>query len=195
MRLIICRSLIFMTMLIGIAEAEPVNLVSTPWLDQTGEVVFFSWRGDVWKASTDGGVISRLTSDDADERNPVISEDGETLYYASNRTGVNQVYRMDLPSSRPTQLTFHSEGSLPIGISGDGTTVFTSGQRDAWWRWANRFYSISADEPQSGEEQLFNAYGSAASVNPDGTKVLFSREGMSWSRKQYQGSKAGQRWL
>ena len=138
-----------MTMLIGIAEAEPVNLVSTPWLDQTGEVVFFSWRGDVWKASTDGGVISRLTSDDADERNPVISEDGETLYYASNRTGVNQVYRMDLPSSRPTQLTFHSEGSLPIGISGDGTTVFTSGQRDAW-RVTNRFTDFKSNELQSG---------------------------------------------
>ena len=195
MRLILFRSLIFMVMLVGIAEAEPVNLVSTPWLDQTGEVMFFSWRGDVWKASTVGGVISRVTSDDADERNPVISEDGATLYYASNRTGVNQVYRMDLPTSRPTQLTFHSEGSLPIGISGDGTTVFTSGQRDAWWRWANRFYSISADEPQSGEKQLFNAYGSAASVNPEGTKVLFSREGMSWSRKQYRGSKAGQIWL
>ena len=39
-RLIICRSLIFVTMLIGIAEAEPASLVSTPWLDQTGEVVF-----------------------------------------------------------------------------------------------------------------------------------------------------------
>ena len=113
-----------MTMLIGIAEAEPVNLVSTPWLDQTGEVVFFSWRGDVWKASTDGGVISRLTSDDADERNPVISEDGETLYYASNRTGVNQVYRMDLPSSRPTQLTFHSRVRCQLNL----------------WRRNNRLY-------------------------------------------------------
>lgn len=177
------------------AIGEQVQLVSGPALTPDGTTIYFSWRGDLWSAAIGGGQIQRVTEDSATETSPVVSADGKTIYYASNRTGAYQVYRMELPRARPTQLTFHSEGSQPIGVSGDGETVYTIAQRDAWWRWATRFHSISSKHPRSGERQLFDAYGSAGVVTPDGQRVLFSREGMNWSRKQYKGSRAGQIWL
>ncbi len=138
--------------------------------------------------------MTRVTSDISQETSPRVSNDGKTLFYASNKTGVNQVYRMAISGAVPIQLTFHSEGSVPIALSTDDETVFTLGQRDSWWRWSSRFHKISSTEPQSGEIQLFNAYGSGGAVSETGD-VLFSREGMTWSRKQYTGSKAGQIWL
>jgi len=186
---------LFFLLSYSVATGESVQLVSTPVVSSEGDSVYFSWRGDLWKGSTEGGRVIRLTSHSADESFPRLSADGKTLFFASNMTGVNQVYRMNVDGSKPVQLTFHSEGSVPIGVSGDGETVFTSGSRDAWWRWSTRFFSISSKKPRTGEQQLFNAYGSAGSVSSDGLQVLFCREGMSWSRKQYAGSKAGQIWL
>jgi len=186
---------VFFLLFQGIAAGESVQLVSSPVVSNHGDTIFFSWRGDLWKGSTEGGRIIRLTSHPAQESFPRLSADGKTLFYASNMSGVNQVYRMEVDGSEPVQLTFHSEGSIPIGVSDDGETVFTTGSRDGWWRWSTRFFSISSKKPRSGERQLFNAYGSSGSVDSNGQRVLFSREGMSWSRKQYTGSKAGQIWL
>ena len=176
-------------------RADPVQLVSSPAVSGAGDTVYFSWRGDLWRSSIEGGRIERVTSHSAHETNPKLSNDGQILFFASNMTGVNQVYRMDANGGKPLQLTFHSEGSIPVGVSRDDERVFTTGQRDAWWRWSTRFFSISSTQPRTGENELFNAYGSAGSVSPDGQQVLFSREGMSWSRKQYTGSRAGQIWL
>ena len=172
-----------------------VQLVSTPALNSDGSEVLFSWRGDIWRVPIGGGQIQRLTTNIGQETNPIWSRDDKAFYYSSNKTGANQVYKMQIAGSRPVQLTFHSEGSIPIGLSPDGERVHISGQRDAWWRWANRFFSISGVQPQSGEIQLFDAYGASASVSPIDQSILFTREGMSWARKGYTGSRAGQIWL
>ena len=196
MRCFLYALLLFFTLIIcPPIKAESVRFVSSPVLSPDGTNIYFSWRGDIWRTAVDGGRVERITSDSAQETSPVISPDGTLLYYSSNRTGANQVYRMQIAGGRPTQLTFHSEGSVAIDISADGATLFTMGQRDAWWRWSNRFFEISSTQPRAGEKQLFNAYGSDAVVSKDGTRILFSREGMSWSRKQYNGSRAGQIWL
>lgn len=175
-------------------RAESVRFPSTPAVSPAGDYIYFSWRGDIWKTATEGGRIVRVTSDDAFETSPRISHSGKTLFYASNKSGVNQVYRMPVEGATPVQLTFHSEGSVPIGLSTDDEVVFTLGQRDDWWRWTSRFHRISATKPRTGESQLFNAYGSGGSVSSTGD-VLYSREGMAWSRKQYTGSRSGQIWL
>ena len=192
--LFLAISFLFLSVWTSPIGAEAVRFPSAPCLSPAGDQIYFSWRGDIWNAGIEGGRISRVTSDTSQETSPRVSNDGKTLFYASNKTGVNQVYRMEITGSVPIQLTFHSEGSIPVGLSSDNELVFTLGQRDSWWRWASRFHRISAANPQSGEVQLFNAYGSSGSVSDIGD-VLFSREGMTWSRKQYTGSKSGQIWL
>lgn len=191
---ILAIALVISPLLSSPIRAEPVRFPSTPSVSPTGEQIYFSWRGDIWKSSTEGGRIERVTSDNAQETSPRISHSGKDLFYASNKSGVNQVYRMPIEGGIPVQLTFHSEGSIPIALSADDEVVFTLGQRDDWWRWTSRFHKISSTKPQTGESQLFNAYGSGGSVSLAGD-VLYSREGMSWSRKQYTGSRSGQIWL
>jgi hypothetical protein len=46
-----------------------------------------------------------LVSTSADERDPVLSPDGEYLYYASDRTGIFNIYRMNLETGETGQVT------------------------------------------------------------------------------------------
>lgn len=190
----VCALIVFL-ILGNCSHAEPVKLVSGINLTPNGERVVFSWRGDVWSGSTNGGRITRLTSHSATEGFPCVSSDGKSIAFTSNRTGTSQTYTMPIEGGRPTQLTFHSEGTRPVGFTSDNQSLFVSGRRDHWFRWDTRYFTISATSPQSGENLLFDAYGAMAALSPDGKSVLFTREGMAWSRKGYTGSKASQIWL
>jgi tricorn protease len=189
------NTLIVFLVLTSCSNAEPVKLVSGINLTPTGERVVFSWRGDVWSGSTNGGRITRLTSHSATEGFPCVSSDGNSIAFTSNRTGASQTYTMPIDGGQPTQLTFHSEGTRPVGFTGDNQSLFVTARRDHWFRWDTRYFTISATAPQSGESLLFDAYGAMAALSPDGKSVLFTREGMTWSRKGYTGSKASQIWL
>jgi tricorn protease len=181
--------------LINCGKAEQVKLVSAINLTPDGERVVFSWRGDVWSGPSIGGSITRLTAHPAAEGFPCVSSDGKSIAFTSNRTGSEQTYRMPLDGGQPTQLTFHSEGTRPIGFTADNQSLFVTGRRDHWFRWDTRYFTISATAAQSGEQLSFDAYGAMAALSPDGKSVLFTREGMTWSRKGYTGSKASQIWL
>lgn len=188
-------TLIVFLVLTNCSNAEPVKLVSGINLTPTGERVVFSWRGDIWSGSTDGGRVTRLTSHSATEGFPCVSNDGKTIAFTSNRTGASQTYTIPINGGKPTQLTFHSEGTRPIEFTGDNQSLFVTGRRDHWFLWDARYFTISATAPQSGETLLFDAYGAMATLSPDGKSILFTREGMPWSRKGYTGSRASQIWL
>jgi tricorn protease len=187
--------LIVLLVLADCANGEKVSLISGINLTPDGERVVFSWRGDVWSGATSGGRITRLTAHPAEEGYPCVSSDGTSIAFTSNRTGAAQTYTMSIDGGQPTQLTFHSEGTRPIGFTGDNQSLFVTGRRDHWFRWDTRYFSISATTPQSGEKLMFDAYGAMASLSPAGKAVLFTREGMTWSRKGYTGSKSSQIWL
>ena len=116
--------------------------------------------------STTGGRVTRLTSHSATDGFPCVSSDGKSIAFASNRTGALQTYTMPIEGGQPTQLTFHSEGTRPVGFTGDNQSLFVSGRRDHWFRWDTRYFTISATSPQSGEKLLFDAYGAMAALSP-----------------------------
>ena len=188
-------ALIAFQVLINFANAEQVKLVSGINLTPNGERVVFSWRGDVWSGPSSGGRITRLTAHASADGYPCVSNDGKSVAFTSNRSGSEQTYKMSIDGGQPKQLTYHSEGTRPIGFTGDDQSLFVMGRRDHWFRWDTRYFKISADSVQSGEQLLFDAYGAMAALSPDGKSVLFTREGMTWSRKGYTGSKASQIWL
>ena len=66
--------------------------------------------------------------------------------------------------------------------------------RDFHWRRGERFFKVSAGQ-RGAEQLLFDAYGSQPALSPDGTKILFQREGVAWWRKGYYGSQSAQIWL
>ena len=176
--------------------SEPIPFPEDPTLSPKGETLIFSWNGDLWRVPSTGGTARPITRHPAAETEPKVSPDGKRLAFVSDRSGTKQVYVTSLDGSleKPTQLTRHSAGYSLEDWYPDGQSLLVSSNQDDHWRHAARFYKLAAKPTPESPKKLFNAYGSAGSVAPNGLSILFNREGYRWWRKGYRGSKAAQVW-
>jgi len=70
------------------------------------KVVFF-YGGDLWLASTSGGVARRITSSQGRELFPKFSPDGKWIAFTGQYDGNFNVYVMPADGGQPKQLTFY----------------------------------------------------------------------------------------
>lgn len=71
--------------------------------------------------------VHRVVADAAaDESSPVLSGDGKTLLYISNRNGINNIYARDLASGADRPLTNSLSGLYQLSISADGSKLVYS---------------------------------------------------------------------
>ncbi len=178
----------------GAAASETIRLAADPALSPDGETLALVWRGDIWLAPVEGGSARRLTQHEATDRRPLFSPDGTEIAFISDRDAGDQVYVVDVEGGRPTQLTFHTAGYRLEDWDPTGQTLLASGRRDYFWRSSGRFLRIARDQRQA-EQLLFDADGSDGRLSSDGQRLLFTREGMTWWRKGYRGSRASQVWM
>lgn len=86
------------------------QLASTPVYSPDGRMVAVSlwqpgWGRDLYLVHRTTGELERLTEDRAQDLSPSYTPDGQGLLFASDRTGIYNIYRLDLPSRQVTQLT------------------------------------------------------------------------------------------
>jgi Tol biopolymer transport system component len=79
-------------------------------------------RADVWTIGTDGTGLHQVTHDPADESGPRWSRDGRSLYFVSNRTGRNEIWRITVADGTEEPVS-RGEGQDPCE-SPDGRTVY-----------------------------------------------------------------------
>jgi len=84
-----------------------VHFTLKPTLTPDASNVIFSYEGDLWKVSSNGGEAFRLTAMQGVETDPSVSPDGKWLAFTSNQYGNNDVYIMPLNGGKIQQLTFH----------------------------------------------------------------------------------------
>lgn len=187
--------------LIGTARAEAstpkddeILMASWPCLSPDGKRVVFEWRDDLWTVPVAGGLAERLTAHPARDSFPTFSPDGKTLYFCSSRAGFLQLFSMPSGGGPAAQQSFHSEGASLEAITPDGTRALVRGLRDEPGFRPERLIEIDLrrDAPES---YLFNEKGQSARYSPDGSKVLFCREGEQLYRKGYRGPRASSIWL
>ena len=176
------------------AEYEAIRLGADPALSADGSMLAFAWRGDIWIVPTEGGVARQLTQHPSADSQPAFSPDGSELAFVSHRYAGDQVFVMPVEGGAPKQLTFHTAGCTLEQWYPSGDALLVNARRDHIWRESQRFFRIDRNE-RKAEELLFDAYGGDGMLSPDGKKLLFTREGMTWWRKGYTGSRAGQIWM
>ena len=171
-----------------------IQLVNNPALSPDGKKIAFDWNGDIWEVDSAGGLARQVTTSPSSESSPKYSPDGKTFAFNSTHEGNRQVFTMPVAGGAATQITFHSSGSRIVEWMADGKHLLISGTRDHYWgRGAGRMFLIEA-KPRPFEKLVFDAYGREGTISPDGKQVLFTRESISWYRKGYRGSQAGQIW-
>ena len=76
---------------------------------------------DLWILSRTNGERRRLTSDPADEMNPIWSPDGNWIYFTSTKSGARNIYRTPAKGVGPTEAVLTSDEDLNLeDISSDG---------------------------------------------------------------------------
>jgi len=113
--------------------------ISTPVVHPSGQVVAASvWqhgRRDLWLMDAETGELRRrLTLDDAIEREPRWSADGQTLWFASDRTGVPQIFALDVQTERLWQVTNVPTGAVHPAPSPDGERIAWQEYHAKGWR-------------------------------------------------------------
>ena len=80
---------------------------------------------DVWMLDSDGGNLHPLTWDRAEDRDARFTPDGKAVVYSSDRTGVFNIYRLDLASGRVVQLTNVLGGAFNPFITSSGDLLYS----------------------------------------------------------------------
>jgi tricorn protease len=173
---------------------QELLMPTKPGLSPDGGQLVFSWRGDIWLVSSGGGKARPLTTLDSIDGNPCFSPDGKQVLFRSNRDDSQQLYMYNLETGDTRKLTSQTEGYDPIEVYADGKSALCRFTRDQGGLSSFRLAKVSLNGT-SQEELIFDDYATSGSVSRDGTKVLFTREGVERYRKGYHGSKASQIWL
>lgn len=106
--------------------------VYTPRYSPDGTMVAYShWRKggyrDVRIVDIATGRVRAITNDRALDMQPVFSSDQRTLYFASDRSGIPNIYAYDLATGGLKQVTNVRTGALSPAVSEDGKTLVYQG--------------------------------------------------------------------
>ena len=89
-----------------------------------GQTIAFSYKGDLFTVSTQGGTARQLTSNAAYDAYPVWSADGQRIAFASAREGSLDVYIVGKDGGTPTRLTTDIGNETPLWFLNDDTVLF-----------------------------------------------------------------------
>ena len=111
-------------------------LTGSPHWSPDGAWIAFDSRpmgnGDIFVVPSGGGAARRITSHHADDVTPSWSNDGRSIYFASNRTGTYQVWKIAADAgettSQPVQVT-HQGGFLAQESASDRSLFYAKGPR------------------------------------------------------------------
>src|SRR6185312_9186952 len=101
--------------------ARPVFGIAGTARSQDGRRVAFTALGDLWLIER--GEPERLTNDVYVELDPTFAPDGDSLVFASERSGQFELWRYALRDRRFTQLTFSALKPHRPAISPDGRQI------------------------------------------------------------------------
>lgn len=194
MRAIVC--LLFLSLAVVRVHAQQrLQLMAHPAVSPDGKHLAFDYNGDIWMASTEGGMARPITNHPARDSHPVFAPDGQTIAFQSDRSGTGCIHVMPVSGGPARQVTFHTSGSIPLQFTADGNTLLVEVTRDHAWKHANRLALIDIRiGHRSNEEIIFDAEAATGQISANGKKILYVREGTQWWRKGYHGSQAWQLW-
>ena len=143
-----------------------------------GSQVAFTYKGDLYTVSAEGGEAKQLTFHEAHDYMPVWSKDGSKIAFASDRYGNFDIYLMDAMGGDAARLTFHSNDERPFSFSHDGSKVIfgavrmdTAEHRQFPTSSQPELYAVPVEAGRVN--QIFTIPAEYVQVNRDGSMMAY----------------------
>ena len=166
--------------------------------------IVFTYGGDLWLASTSGGVARRITTHPGQELFAKFSPDGKWIGFTGQYDGNFNVYVMPSDGGEPRQLTFETDqaavgermgpNNQVINWTPDGKSIVYLSRRTSFNDWFAKLYTISIDGGLPVRIPVDK--GGLASFSPDGSQMIYNRifrNFRTW--KRYTGGMTQALWL
>ena len=149
-----------------------------PAISPNGESILFSYKGDIYKVSSAGGMAIPLTISESYEFSPVWSHDGKSIAFASDRYGSFNVFIMPASGGEAKRLTYFSGEEIPSSFSADDKELLFSSSRQDLVTNAQFPISLMSElysVPVVGGKviQVLPVPALEATVNSKGDKLLY----------------------
>ncbi|HKC70505.1 MAG TPA: hypothetical protein VKB60_02725, partial [Terriglobales bacterium] len=152
------------------ASADAPLLLRKPAVSRTQ--IAFTYGGDLWVVSREGGEARRLTSGVGVETDPMFSPDGSLIAFTGEYDGNRDVYVVAADGGVPRRLTYHPGADRVLGWTPDGKSILFASPRNSFISFIDRLFTV----PLSGHgfpAELPLPSGEQASFSPDGTHLAY----------------------
>ncbi|MDR1980835.1 MAG: PDZ domain-containing protein [Tannerellaceae bacterium] len=202
-----CKSFVFsLLVLAGYAlpatAAGEARLLRFPTTN--GHEIVFSYAGDLYNVSINGGEASRLTSHVGYEMFPRFSPDGKTIAFTGQYDGNTEVYTISAEGGEPLRITYTptnarddlgdrmGPNNIVMNWTPDGKEIIYRNRISSGFD--GRLYTVHKEGGLSQPVPL--PEGGFCSYAPDGKKLAYNRvmrEFRTW--KYYRGGMADDIWI
>ena len=168
--------------------------------------VAFSYAGDLYIVSSNGGTARKITSHVGYEMFPHFSPDGKSIAFTGQYDGNTEVFLIPSEGGVPKRLTYTATlsrddvsdrmgpNNIVMAWTPDGKSITYRSRKQSFNAFKGALFNVSPEGGLSEELPLVN--GGFCSYSPDGKKIAFNRvfrEFRTW--KYYQGGMADDIWI
>jgi tricorn protease len=184
---------------ITITAQEEARLMRFPSV--SGDKVAFSYGGDLYLTSIDGGIARKITNHKGYEMFPRFSPDGKYIAFTAQYDGNTEVYVVPSDGGEPKRLTYTAvldrddigdrmgPNNIVITWTPDSKNIIYRSRKQSFNDFKGLLLSVSLEGGLSKE--LPFSVGGFCSFSPDGKKLVYNkvfREFRTW--KRYKGGMA-----
>ena len=189
-------TLLLATTLAAAAQTTPLWM-RFPAISPDGKQIVFSYKGDLFTVSSQGGEAHQLTTNAAYDTRPLWSPDGQRIAFASDREGSFDVYVINATGGTPTRLTTSSRPEMPVVFSDNSHVLFSHYGMPTVQTVLNDFPQIYEVGISGGRPRLFSVIPMEdISINASGDVLYHDYKGYEDAfRKHHQSAITRDIWL
>ena len=143
-----------------------------------GDKIAFAYKGDVYVVDAEGGTARQLTTSTAYDFNPIWSNDGKHIAFATDRNANFDIYVVSVDGGVAKRVTTNSAPEIPLAFTPDDSMIYYSAniQKDAAnvqfpTAWMRELYKVSVDGGRPQQVAAVNVC--SMSLDKDGESFLY----------------------